>query len=136
MTEYCSDAAKIQECLTKAKRFADFAMSNPQNLNLFVFILNKYLFFIEKGVDSLKVDNINDIIEIIKNHILTIKTESSNSAFLPEIERYFDLTIATINNRKNLGKYKIFEEILGHLFFLSRFCSIYIILLLTLFLKY
>jgi len=112
MTDFNKDFTKIQECLTKAKRFADFAMSNPQNLNLFVCILNKYLFFIEKGVDILKIDNINDIIELIKNHVLTIKTESTNSAFLPEIEKYFDITMATINTRKAAGNHKIYEEII------------------------
>jgi vacuolar protein sorting-associated protein 35 len=112
MTDFNNDLTKVQDCLTKAKRFADFAMSNPQNLNLFVSILNKYLFFIEKGVDSLKVDNINDIIELIRNHILTIKTESANSAFLSEIERYFDTTIEIIKTRKNSANHKIFEEII------------------------
>jgi vacuolar protein sorting-associated protein 35 len=112
MTDFNNDFVKIQDCLTKAKRFADFAMSNPHNLNLFVSILNKYLFFIEKGVESLKVDNINDIIEIVKNHILTIKTESTNSTFLPEIERYFDVTMETIKKRKTAAIHKIFDEII------------------------
>ena len=39
--------AKANECLNKAKRFADFAMTNPDNLVLFVIIINKYLFFVE-----------------------------------------------------------------------------------------
>ena len=33
------DFNKVQDCLVKAKRFADFAMTTPQNLNLFVFVL-------------------------------------------------------------------------------------------------
>lgn len=111
-TDVNKDINKVQDCLVKAKRFADFAMSNPQNLNLFVFILNKYLFYIEKGCENLKIDNINDIIEIIKNHILTIKNENTNPTFLPEIEKYFDATLASITYRKKAAQHKIYEEIL------------------------
>lgn len=105
------DQSKIQECLTKAKRFADFAMTNAQNLILFVYILNKYLFYIEKGMTFIKVDTINDLIEVIKNHIITIKTENDNPTFLPDIEKYYEVTAELIENRKKAGNHKIFEEI-------------------------
>lgn len=105
------DSQKVQECLTKAKRFADFSMTNAPNLHLFVLILNKYLYYIEKGANFVKVDIINDIIEIIKNHIHTISTENTNAAFLPEIERYFEITLGTIRGRKKTSNNKIFEEI-------------------------
>ena len=106
-----SDQAKVQECLTKSKRFAEFAMTNAQNLNLFVLLLNKYLYYIEKGATFIKPDIINDIIEVVKNHILTIITENTNATFLPEIEKYFDATVEVINIRKKSGSSKIIEEI-------------------------
>lgn len=105
------EQSKINECLTKAKRFADFAMTNAQNLHLFVLILNKYLFFIEKGAAFVKSEILNDIIEVVKNHILTIKTENTNATFLPEIERYFEVTLHVIAQRKKSATHKIFEEI-------------------------
>jgi vacuolar protein sorting-associated protein 35 len=106
------DQAKVNECLTKAKRFADFAMTNAQNLHLFVLILNKYLFFIEKGTSFVKSDILNDIIEVVKNHILTIKTENTNATFLPEIEKYFEVTLDVISQRKKSATHQIFEEII------------------------
>jgi len=106
------DQNKIQECLTKAKRFADFAMTNGQNLNLFILILNKYLYYIEKGLGFVKVDTINDLIEVIKNHIITIKTENTNASFLPDIEKYYEVTADLIATRRKAGNSKIFEEII------------------------
>lgn len=103
---------KVQDCLNKAKKFADFAMTNPQNLNLFILLLNKYLYYIEKGANFVQSENLNDIIELIKNHIQTIKTENTNLAFLADIEKYFDITCDVIKARKSLGQHKIFEEII------------------------
>jgi vacuolar protein sorting-associated protein 35 len=60
------DQKKVMECLNKARRFADFAMTNPQNLILFVEYLNKLLYFYdkdEKTVD-IKPEQINDLIEL------------------------------------------------------------------------
>jgi vacuolar protein sorting-associated protein 35 len=106
------DFIKVNECLTKAKRFADFAMTNAQNLHLFVQILNKHLFFIEKGTTFIKSEIMNDIIEVVKNHILTIKTENTNATYLPDIEKYFEVTLDVISNRKKNATHQIFEEII------------------------
>jgi len=83
------DGNKVKDYIRKARKYADFAMTNPQNLVLFVELLNKYLYYVENGdeIVSIKADQIDDIIELIKNHIETIKNEVSvDSSFLPEIE--------------------------------------------------
>ena len=108
------DKMKIGDCLVKAKRFADFAMTNPQNAILFIHIINKYLFYIEKSdkedfLDFIRVDAVNDLLELVKNHIQSMKIENKDAKFLPEIEEYYNNTIAVINARKKLGK-KILEQ--------------------------
>ena len=95
---------KVNECMNKAKRFADFAMTNPDNLVLFVIIINKYLFYVESLKEEdcfVKTEAVEDVIEIIRNHIQTIKTESTAQNNLPEIERYFEATLSVIKMRKN-----------------------------------
>ena len=103
---------KVVECLNKAKRFADFAMTNPQNLNLFVIIMNKIIYYIEKDDEEIfKAEILEDLIEIVKNHIQTIKTENSGADLLPGIEKYFESTLKIIEDRKKLGIKKIYQEI-------------------------
>ena len=97
------DTKRVMECLNKARRFADFAMTDPRNLILFVEYLNKMLYFCEKDAKSvdIKPELINDLIELIKGHIRTIKSITSDDiSYLQEIENYFNNTIKTIENKK------------------------------------
>jgi len=105
---------KAKECMHKAKRFADFSMTNPENLPLFIIIMNKYIYFIEvtEGDNYFFLkDDIDDTIEVIKNHISTIKNENANQSFLPEAEKYFQDTCEIVAKRAKLGKKGIYSEI-------------------------
>ena len=112
------DGNKVNDCINKARKYADFAMTNPQNLTLFVELLNKFLFYADKGdeIIAIKPEQIDDIIELIRNHIQTIKNEVSvDSSFLPSIENYFNNTIETIQKRKNEDNHKpIYDSILNN----------------------
>ena len=112
------DGNKVKEYISKARKYADFAMTNPQNLILFVELLNKFLYYVENGdeIVAIKPEQIDDIIELIRNHIETIKNEVSvDSTFLPDIERYFNNTIEIIQKRKSEENHKpIYDSILNN----------------------
>ena len=112
------DGNKVNEFIGKARKYADFAMTNPQNVVLFVELLNKFLYFVEKGdeVISIKQEQIDDIIELISNHIQTIKNEVSvDSSFLPAIEKYFENTLDIIRKRKTADGHKeIYDSLLNN----------------------
>ena len=112
------DGKKVTEYIGKARKYADFAMTNPQNLILFVELLNKFLYFVENGdeVVSIKPEQIDEIIELVSNHIQTIKNEVSvDSSFLPPIENYFNNTIDIIKKRKNEKEHKeVYDSILNN----------------------
>ena len=111
-----ADSNKIIDCLNKAKKFADYAMTNPKNAILFIKIINKYLFFIEKSendesIDFINPETINDLIELAKNHIQSMKLENKDAEFLPVIEEYYNNTIYLMNQSKKEGKNKILESL-------------------------
>ena len=112
------DGNKVLDYINKARKFANFAMTNPQNLVLLIDLLNKYLYYVDEGdeIVSIKADQIDEIIELIKNHIQTIKNEvSTDSSFLPETEKYFNNTIEFIQKRKNAENHKpIYDELLNN----------------------
>jgi hypothetical protein len=107
------DKNKVVECLTKSKRFADFAITNPKMLILYVIILNKIIYFTEiDESEFIKTEFFEDIIETIKNHIQTISSENKETNdFLPSIQSYFERTLDIINKKKNEGKRKVYSEI-------------------------
>ena len=105
------DEKQVMDCLNKARRFADFAMTNPRNLVLFIDYLNKILYLIEQEekVIDIKPEQIEDVIELIRGHIRTIKNiPSDDISFLGNIEAYFKNTIAVIQLRKNDSNNKDF----------------------------
>ena len=110
------DKNKVNDCLVKAKRFADFAMTNPQNAFLFIYIINKYVYLIDKFenigfCDFIVVDTINDLIELVKNHIHSMKIENKDAKFLPEIEEYYNNTLSLLRERKKGGMSKILLQV-------------------------
>ena len=112
---YLNNPKKAKECMNKAKRIANYSMTNAENLPLFVVILNKYIYFIESAEGDeyfFDKDDIDDTIEIVKNHISTIKTENSNQSFLPEAEKFFQDTLNIISKRAKEGKKGIYGEII------------------------
>ena len=105
------DPKKVVECLNKARRFADFAMTEPTNLVLFVEYLNKIIFFVDQDIKfmEIKAEEINDLIELIKGHIRTIKSITSDDiSYLNDIEIYFNNTLKSIENKKINSKNKEF----------------------------
>ena len=107
------DKPKVIECLSKAKRFAEFAMTNPIFLSLFILLLNKILYYIEiDDEDFIQIEFINDTIEEINNHLQTIKNEQNvQENYLSNIENYYERTINLIKERKEKNNKNIYSQI-------------------------
>ena len=110
------DTNKVLDCLNKAKKFADFAMTNPKNAILFIKIINKYLYFLEKSendesIDFISAETINDLLELVKNHIQSMKLENKEAEFLPVIEEYYNNTIFILSQGKKERKNKVYENL-------------------------
>ena len=116
------DINKIIELLNKAKKTAVYAMTNPENTILFIYILNEYLKYdgiIENFDQIIKVDDVSEIIEAINNYLTSLISENNNNKkTISKIENYYKNTkelikLSKINNNKDKeNKYfKLFEKI-------------------------
>ena len=114
--KHFKDGKKVLDYLNKAKKVADFSLTNPHNLILYVLLLNKYIFYIDvdnENIVEITSEHVEDLIEAIKNHIINIKTDKNiDACFLPDIEKYFKNTVNIIELRKKENEHpKIFDEI-------------------------
>ena len=112
------DVNKVIELLNKAKKTAVYAMTNPENTILFIYILNEYLRYDEKIEDfdkMAKVDDINEILEAINNYLMSLKSENNDKTVISKIENYYKNTIELIKSKKLNNKenkyFKLFEKV-------------------------
>ena len=57
------------DCLKRALKIADVCMSQAKNLYLFIILLNKYLYYFTMDCEFVTADDINHLIDLIKEHI-------------------------------------------------------------------
>ena len=62
---------RVIECLQKALKIADSVMDHVISVGLFVQILEKYLWYFEKGNDQITYGYINSLVELIHDNLLT-----------------------------------------------------------------
>ena len=115
---YCNnveeDTNKILELFQKAKKYAIYSMIKPENSILFVYILNEYVRLdgIIKDFDkTVKVNDVEEIIETINNFIVTMKSENIDPNIIKKIEDYFNNTIESIKEKKNSKNDKVYKLI-------------------------
>ena len=106
----------VLEYLNKARRYADFDMAISKNICLYIDLLNKMIYFVEKGDWSvdIKKEQIEDLIELIKGHINTVKNNKNENGEndiknIDEVEKYFLSSINILKKRKNHKNEKLKE---------------------------
>ena len=113
------DLDKISELLKKSKKTAVYAMTNPENAILFIYILNEYLRYdslVEDFDKIVKIEDINEIIEAINNYIMSLKSENGDKNIIDRINTYYKNTKNLINSLKNKQEkenktFKLFAKI-------------------------
>lgn len=99
------DGERVLLCLKRALRIANAAqqMSNATrgssgSVTLFIEILNKYLYFFEKGVLEVTVALVQSLIELITNEM-----QSENTLSDPSADAFFASTLRYIQFQKDKG---------------------------------
>ena len=118
---YCTDMEvdtnKILDLFSKAKKYAVYSMINPENTILFVYILNEYIRldgYIKDFDKTVKIDDIQEIIETIENYLTNMKNENKDPKMIKHIEDYYNRTteaIKVIQKNKKGKNYKLISNL-------------------------
>ena len=87
------------ECLQRALRVADACMDTAVSVELFVEILNRYVYFFDQENDAVTTRYINGLIELIHSNL----GSGDNSASLDNPRRHFERTLEYIRSRDYEG---------------------------------
>ncbi|KAF2453285.1 vacuolar protein sorting-associated protein-like protein 35 [Lineolata rhizophorae] len=93
------DGKRVLECLQRALRVADACMDTAVSVELFVEILNRYVYYFDQENEAVTTKYLNGLIELIHSNLQTNEATSS----LENPKRHFQRTLDYIASREYEG---------------------------------
>ncbi|CAG8957619.1 hypothetical protein HYFRA_00010486 [Hymenoscyphus fraxineus] len=93
------DGKRVLECLQRALRVADTCMDTAVSVELFVEILNRYVYYFDQQNEAITTKYLNGLIELIHSNLQT----NQESATMDHPKRHFQRTIELIAGREYEG---------------------------------
>ena len=90
------DESKVLDCLKKGIRIANQCMDTSVQVQLYVELLNHYIYFYEKGNSAVSVQILNQVISKIKDEIPNLEASEETE----QIQKHFANTMDHLKNRK------------------------------------
>ncbi|XP_071813758.1 vacuolar protein sorting-associated protein 35-like [Apostichopus japonicus] len=91
---------RVVECLKKALRIAKQCMDPTVQVQLFVEILNRYLYFFEKGNDKITVQILNQLLEKIREDLPNLEDNEETE----QITKHFQNTLEHLRMKQEAGE--------------------------------
>lgn len=95
------DGKRVLECLQRALRVADACMDTAVSVELFVEILNRYVYYYDQQNETVTTKYLNGLIELIHSNLQTNEDEPNPSLEGPK--RHFQRTLEYIRSREYEG---------------------------------
>ncbi|KAL9632605.1 MAG: hypothetical protein Q9164_005212 [Protoblastenia rupestris] len=93
------DGKRVLECLQRALRVADACMDTAVSVELFVEILNRYVYYFDQQNETVTTKYLNGLIELIHSNLQTNQESSSIEA----PKKHFQRTLDYIKSREYEG---------------------------------
>jgi vacuolar protein sorting-associated protein 35 len=101
--QHYHDPRRVLECLQRSLKIADVCMSSSMHVELFVEILNQYLYYFEKENEVITEKYISGLIALINEHIENMDTQSDARS---QVEAHYKNTLIHIKGMQNNDKTK------------------------------
>ncbi|KAK5137487.1 hypothetical protein LTR08_008465 [Meristemomyces frigidus] len=94
------DGKRVLECLQRALRVADACMDTAVSVELFVEILNRYVYYFDQANEAVTTKYLNGLIELIHSNLSSgAAGDAKEAAGLEGPRRHFERTLAYIRGR-------------------------------------
>jgi len=95
------DEKRVLECLQKSLKVADTCMDSSTNVQLFIEILNEYLYYYIRGNEAITVKYLNSLLALINTNMSNLDQAADTSS----ITNHYQSTLKYIQFRKvNVGE--------------------------------
>ncbi|KAH6880131.1 vacuolar protein sorting-associated protein 35 [Thelonectria olida] len=99
-TELYRDGKRVLECLQRALRVADSCMETAASIELFVEILDRYVYYFDQQNESVTTKYLNGLIELIHSNLAG---NQQDSASIESSRKHFHQTLDNIRSRQYEG---------------------------------
>ncbi|KAF4964710.1 hypothetical protein FSARC_7417 [Fusarium sarcochroum] len=99
-TELYRDGKRVLECLQRALRVADSCMETATSIELFVEILDRYVYYFDQQNGAVTTKYLNGLIELIHSNLAG---NQQDSASVENSRRHFHQTLENIRSRQYEG---------------------------------
>ncbi|KAI1973588.1 retromer complex subunit Vps35 [Ophidiomyces ophidiicola] len=93
------DGKRVLECLQRALRVADACMDTAVSVELFIEILNRYVYYFDQQNESVTTKYLNGLIELIHSNLQTNQVDGNVNSSLDNPKRHFQRTLDYIKSR-------------------------------------
>merc|ERR1712122_333247 len=93
------DMKRVLDCLKKGVKIASQCMDSGTKAQLYVELLNKYIFFAEKGHTGVTEEILQELVNRVREELPNIEADETE-----QITRHFENTLAHIKIRKEAGE--------------------------------
>ncbi|KAK9378509.1 vacuolar protein sorting-associated protein 35 [Kockiozyma suomiensis] len=90
------DGKRVLECLQRALRVADACMDSAVSIELFVEILNRYVYYFDRGCEVVTVKYVNGLISLIMSNL----SSTIDASVTDSPRKHFERTLQYINAQK------------------------------------
>ncbi|PNY27088.1 Vacuolar protein sorting-associated protein 35 [Tolypocladium capitatum] len=99
-TELYRDGKRVLECLQRALRVADSCMETATSIELFVEILDRYVYYFDQQNESVTTKYLNGLIELIHSNLAGNQQDSGS---IETSKKHFHQTLENIRSRQYEG---------------------------------
>lgn len=94
------DPKRVLECLQRALKVADACMDTAVSVELFVEILNRYVYYFDQENEAVTTKYLNGLIELIQSNLGSAETSKGE---LEGPKKHFERTLGYIKGREYEG---------------------------------
>ena len=98
-SQECLDGKRVMECLKKALRIANQCMDPTVQVQLFVEILHRYLYYYEKGNEAVNATILNQLIDKIREDLPGLDSNDETEL----INKHFQNTLSHVQLKREAG---------------------------------